>query len=167
MYKNKEFEYHYCMNNYNLIKNILLTFGLVLLVAGLGTLFTQLGMPWFDSLLKPTEWIPDYVIPIVWTVIYICIAVVLFLWTQNEGVPRQVVVLFVINGLLNILWCLIFFTFNSLFLGMVFILLNLVFAIYLLMSVEKYRTIYARAILIYPVWLLIATSLNIAVWILN
>ena len=139
MYKNKEFEYHYCMNNYNLIKNILLTFGLVLLVAGLGTLFTQLGMPWFDSLLKPTEWIPDYVIPIVWTVIYICIAVVLFLWTQNEGVPGQVVVLFVINGLLNILWCLIFFTFNSLFLGMVFILLNLVFAIYLLMSVEKYK----------------------------
>lgn len=155
------------MNKNNLIKNILLSFGSVLIVAGLGTLFTQLGMLWFDSLIKPDKWIPDYVIPIVWTVIYACVAVVLFLWSQKEGVPNQVVVLFVINGLLNVLWCLIFFTLNSLFLGVVFILLNLVFAIYLLMSVEKYRPLYARAILIYPVWLLIATSLNLAVWILN
>ena len=155
------------MNNFNLIKNILLSFGIVLLVAGLGTLFTQLGMPWFDSLTKPSEWVPDYIIPVVWTVIYLCVAVVLFLWAQNPGVPNQVVVLFVINGILNVLWCLLFFTLNSLILGIIAILLNLVFAIYLLMSVEKYRPIYARALLIYPVWLLIATSLNMAVWILN
>ena len=155
------------MNNFNLIKNILLSFGIVLLVAGLGTLFTQLGMPWFDTLNKPSEWVPSYIIPIVWTVIYLCAGVVLFLWSQNQGVPNQVVVLFVINGILNVLWCLVFFTLNSLLLGVVAILLNLVFAIYLLMSVEKYRPIYARALLIYPVWLLIATSLNMAVWILN
>lgn len=155
------------MNNFNLIKNLLLSFGIVLVVAGLGTLFTQLGMPWFDALNKPTEWIPAYIIPIVWTIIYLCVAVVLFLWSQNPGVPNQVIVLFAINGILNVLWCLLFFTINSLILGVIAILFNLVFAIYLLMSIEKYRPLYARALLIYPVWLLIATSLNMAVWILN
>ena len=155
------------MQNTNLLKNILLSFGIVILVAGLGTLFSQMGMAWFDALNKPTEWAPNFIFPLAWTLIYLCVAIVLFFWSQNEGVPNQVVVLFVINGVLNVLWCLVFFTLNSLFLGLVFILLNLVFAIYLLMSIEKYRPLYARALLVYPVWLLLATTLNIAVWILN
>ena len=154
-------------NTKSLIKNILLSFGLVLIVAGLGTLFTQLGMDWFDLLSKPTEWIPNYVIPIVWTIIYLIAGIVLFMWLQHDTMDKSLAILFGINGLLNILWCLVFFTFNSLFLGLVVILINLVFAIYLVIQIDKYRPIYARALLIYPVWLLIATCLNLAVWILN
>lgn len=154
-------------NTKSLIKNILLSFGLVLIVAGLGTLFTQLGMDWFDLLTKPTEWIPNYVIPIVWTIIYLIAGIVLFMWLQHDTMDKSLAILFGINGLLNILWCLVFFTFNSLFLGLVVILINLVFAIYLVIQIDKYRPLYARALLIYPVWLLIATCLNLAVWILN
>ena len=154
-------------NSKNLIKNILLSFGLVIVVAGLGTLFTQLGMDWFDTLIKPSEWIPNYVIPIVWTVIYLTAGIVLFMWLQHDTMDKSLATLFIINGVLNILWCLVFFTFNSLLLGLVVILINLVFAIYLVIQIDKYRPIYARALLIYPVWLLIATGLNLAVWILN
>ena len=154
-------------NSKNLIKNILLSFGLVIVVAGLGTLFTQLGMDWFDTLIKPSEWIPNYVIPIVWTVIYLTAGIVLFMWLQHDTMDKSLATLFIINGILNILWCLVFFTFNSLLLGLVVILINLVFAIYLVIQIDKYRPIYARALLIYPVWLLIATGLNLAVWILN
>lgn len=154
-------------NSKNLIKNILLSFGLVLVVAGLGTLFTQLGMDWFDTLIKPSEWIPNYVIPIVWTVIYLTAGIVLFMWLQHDTMDKSLATLFIINGILNIIWCLVFFTFNSLLLGLVVILINLVFAIYLVIQIDKYRPIYARALLIYPVWLLIATGLNLAVWILN
>ena len=154
-------------NSKNLIKNILLSFGLVLVVAGLGTLFTQIGMDWFDTLIKPSEWIPNYVIPIVWTVIYLTAGIVLFMWLQHDTMDKSLATLFIINGILNIIWCLVFFTFNSLLLGLVVILINLVFAIYLVIQIDKYRPIYARALLIYPVWLLIATGLNLAVWILN
>ncbi len=153
--------------NKNLIKNIVLTFGSVILVSVLGSIFVNLGMEWFDSLVKPSQWIPDYVIPIVWTVIYITAGIVLFLWANNEGIPNQIVVLFVINGVLNVLWCLVFFTLNQTFLGIVTILINFIFAVYLIMQIDKYRPIYSRALLIYPVWLLVATSLNLAVWILN
>lgn len=153
--------------NKNLIKNIVLTFGSVILVSVLGSIFVNLGMEWFDSLVKPSQWIPDYVIPIVWTVIYITAGIVLFLWANNEGISNQIVVLFVINGVLNVLWCLVFFTLNQTFLGIVTILINFIFAVYLIMQIDKYRPIYSRALLIYPVWLLVATSLNLAVWILN
>jgi len=154
-------------NNKSLIKNILLSFGVVLLVAVVGTIFTNLGMEWFDTLVKPSEWIPNYVIPIVWTVIYLIASIVIFLWLQKDGMTNEMAVIFIINGILNVLWCLVFFTFNSLFLGTVLILLNVVFAVYLVIQVDKYRPIYARALLIYPVWLFVATALNLAVWILN
>lgn len=154
------------MNNQT-IKNILLTFGSVILVAVVGTIFTNLGMEWFEGLIKPSEWLPSWIIPIVWTVIYLVASITLYLWSNSRDIPGAVIVLYIINGILNVLWCLVFFTLNSLFLGVVLILLNLVFAIYLVMQVEKYRPIYARALLVYPVWLFLATALNLAVWILN
>jgi tryptophan-rich sensory protein len=42
----------------------------VLLVALLGWVFVDIGMDWFNGLKKPSEWIPNALIPIVWTFIY-------------------------------------------------------------------------------------------------
>lgn len=146
---------------------ILVTFVPILIVAVIGSIFVNLGTEWFDSLIKPSEWIPNWVIPVVWTIIYLVASVTIFFWVRSEDISKSLVVLFVINGVLNILWCLVFFTLNQLLLGLVVILLNFIFAIYLILETDKYRPIYARALLIYPVWISIATFLNVAVWILN
>ena len=56
------------------IKNnlsIILTWAFILVVAVLGSIFVNLGMEWFNELFKPKEWIPNFVIPIVWTIIYV------------------------------------------------------------------------------------------------
>ena len=36
----------------------------IFFVAGIGSIFVNLGMEWFNTLLKPNEWIPNFVIPI-------------------------------------------------------------------------------------------------------
>lgn len=139
----------------------------VILVAGLGTLFTQLGMDWFNTLQKPTQWIPGFVIPIVWTVIYISFATILFLWQQNKTLPTKTVVLLAINGILNVLWCLVFFTLNQLFLGNIIIVINTIFGFVLVKDIYKQNNLYGYILSLYPVWLSLATTLNTAVWILN
>lgn len=139
----------------------------VILVAVLGTIFTQLGMQWFENLKKPTQWIPSFVIPIVWSVIYISVIIVLFLWQNKKPLTTENIVLFAINGFLNVLWCLVFFTFNSLFLGNVIIVINALFAIRLIFEICKEGSIYGLWLSIYPIWLCVATTLNLAVWILN
>ena len=136
-------------------------------VAGLGTLFVQLGSNWFDGLTKPAEWVPNIVIPIVWTVIYILAIIVLVLWINKGTINKNVVWLFIINGALNILWCLVFFTLNQLLLGLIVIIFNLLFAVKLLVSIFNDNNYYGWLLGIYPVWLMIATALNTAVWILN
>jgi len=148
-------------------KNIIITLVSILIVAGLGTLFAQLGMGWFDGLDKPTEWIPSWIIPIVWTVIYLLFVYVLIKWQNKKPLTKENIILLVINGVLNILWCLVFFTLHQLFLGNVVIIINTLFALRLYFEICKEDAMSGLIISLYPIWLCIATTLNIALWILN
>ena len=151
----------------NQTKNIIISFVAIILVAVLGSIFANLGMDWFNSLIKPSEWIPNIIIPIIWTIIYLSFAVINFLWIKKTGIPKNVIILMVINGLLNILWCLTFFTLEELFIGNIVIIVNLVLAFTLIIKIHKTEKLYSYLLSIYPIWLAIATTLNLAVWILN
>lgn len=146
---------------------IIISFVTIALVAGLGSLFVNLGMSWFDALQKPTQWLPNIVIPIVWTIVYGAFAVVNFFWIKNSFITKTTTTLMFANAFLNLLWCLSFFTFNLAFLGNIIIIFNLIAGILLWISIYKENKIYAYVLSIYPVWLSIATTLNLALWILN
>jgi tryptophan-rich sensory protein len=96
------------------------------LVAVLGSVFVALGMDWYSTLIKPTQWPPGFLFGVVWTVIYVLTAITLFIWQKHSKVPTAVYVLFIINGILNVLWCLFYFTLNLLFLSVIAIILNLI-----------------------------------------
>ena len=139
----------------------------VILVAGLGSLFVNLGMEWFNALTKPSQWIPNIVIPIVWTIIYVLASIILVLRINREEDNRAINALFIINGILNVLWCLFFFTLKLTFIGNIVIILNLVLAYLLVIHLFKERKLYGYLLSIYPLWVSIATTLNTALWILN
>ena len=139
----------------------------VIVVAVLGTIFVNIGMPWFESLAKPSQWIPNFVIPLVWTVIYFLFAIVLFLWQGNEPLELHTFVLLVANGALNVLWCFVFFALKLTFLGNIVIIFNLIAGFLLVSNTFKTNKLFGYALAIYPVWLSIATTLNLAIWILN
>ena len=139
----------------------------IIIIAVLGAIFTHLGMQWYEGLTKPTQWIPSFVIPILWTVIYLSFIVALWLWQNKKPLTRETIVLLAINGFLNVPWCLVFFTLKSLFLGNVIIVINVLFAIKLLFEICKDRPLYGLWLSIYPTWLCVAATLNLAVWILN
>lgn len=139
----------------------------IVLVAGLGSIFVNLGMDWFNALTKPTQWIPNIVIPIVWSIVYLSFLVILFLYQRKNFLPQRTIIYLAINGFLNVIWCLVFFTLNLTFLGNIVIILNLIFAYLLIFDIKKTNKIYYYILSIYPVWISIATTLNLALWILN
>ena len=139
----------------------------VILVAILGSVLVNLGMEWFNELNKPSQWISNLIIPIMWTIIYTITAVILFLWYRKGEIPKTTLILFVVNGILNVLWCLTFFTLKLTFIGNIVIVLNLIAGVLLWVSVNKYEKIYSYFLSIYPIWLSIATTLNLTFWILN
>lgn len=139
----------------------------VIFVAVMGTIFVNLGMDWFDSLNKPSEWVPNIVIPIIWTIIYILFAIYLWFAIKNDRLDNETIILLVANGVLNILWCLFFFTLNSLLWGLIAIIINLIIAAVLLIQMQQKDKFFSYFLTVYPVWLSIATCLNLACWILN
>lgn len=146
---------------------VLITVLSIVVVAVLGSVFVNLGMTWFNSLDRPSQGISNIVIPIVWTIIYITFGIVLSFWIYKSSIPRQVILWLVINGVLNIVWCLVFFTLELTFVGDIVIILNLIAGIILFIQVYKIKPLYAIITSIYPIWLSIATTLNTALWILN
>ena len=73
----------------NNVLRIISVFASIILVAVLGSVFVNLGTDWFNGLIKPTQWIPNWVIPVVWTIIYITFAVVLLIWSGKEEIPKS------------------------------------------------------------------------------
>lgn len=149
-----------------LLYQILSTIGIVV-VALLGSVFVGLGMAWFNGLLKPTQWLPNFVIPVVWTIIYLLEIITLWILIGRKKMSKDLAVWFVINGILNVLWCLVFFALKLTFIGNVVIVLNLVAGFLLFVKLQKSNLLVSKLMLIYPLWLSIATTLNLALWVLN
>ena len=139
----------------------------IVIVAVLGSVFVRLGMPWYNALDKPTQWVPNILIPIVWTIIYIATGVILIIWQNKAKIPTHTIILLAINGVLNILWCLLFFTLHLTLVGNIAILINLILAYILIVDIYTSNKLYAYILALYPVWVTIATTLNTAMWILN
>ena len=82
-----------------------------LLVASLGATITDLG-PWYRDLVKPSWQPPDWLFGPVWTVIFaLCALSAAMGWRDAPSRTARdwVIVLFALNGLLNLLWSLLFF----------------------------------------------------------
>jgi tryptophan-rich sensory protein len=80
-------------------------------VAMVGGLLTDIG-PWYQNLRKPSWQPPDWVFGPTWTTIFVLAAVSATLaWRSaaDAATQRQVVVLFMLNACLNVLWSALFF----------------------------------------------------------
>lgn len=56
----------------------------VIAVAVTGSIFTYIGQQWYGTLDKPSQWPPNYLFPIVWSVIYLLTFVTLCNVSQQK-----------------------------------------------------------------------------------
>jgi len=86
-----------------LIISIIICFG----AAGLGSLVTDPRIPdWYAQLSKPSWTPPDWVFGPVWTALYICMAVSVWLVWREAGAAaaKLPIALFAVQLVLNSLW---------------------------------------------------------------
>lgn len=145
------------------IKKYVLPLLFIIFVAGVGYLFTSYGMTWYKTLKKPTEWLGSMVFVVVWSTIYS----LFYIYCIRNEYNNKTLNLLLINGILNVLWCLLYFVINTLLGGLIVIIVNLFLAVYLVFEIYKYNKLYGYILSIYPLWIAIATTLNLATFILN
>lgn len=124
---------------------------------------------WFSSLDKPFLNPPNFVFMPVWIILYISLAVFLWMIDKQPYTPltRKANQLFILQLVLNFMWTPIFFGMHSIVGGLI-LLFILDFLVFRLIRVSfKINKICAFIIIPYFAWLLFATYLNLSIFILN
>lgn len=138
---------------------------IVTLLGGiLVALITMDGMGAYSALEKPMLTLPAWLFPVVWTILYILMAI---------GASRYALKSKMISGvyflqlIVNYLWSIIFFNFNAYLFAFFWLLLLL--ALVIIMTWQFYKVDKLAGLLQIPyiLWLAFAGYLNIMVYLLN
>ena len=155
---------------FNEIVKLVTAFAASFLAAIIGSVFTIPGITtWYASLNKPFFTPPDWLFAPAWTVLYILMAVALFLvWRLPKSKPRDsAIALFAGQLIMNVLWSLGFFGFHNILLGAALILVLLALIVLTTYEFYKLSKPAAYAMVPYVLWVCFATCLNVAVFFLN
>lgn len=121
----------------------------------------------YDNLNKPFLSPPQLAFPIVWTILYILMGISFGILSEKNLLDSKSKFLYYFQLLINALWSIFFFVFEwRLFAFIWIILLDIVV---ILMTINFYKKNKLAGILQIPyiIWILFATYLNLAFYLLN
>lgn len=148
-------------------------FLIIILTEALGFLSGFLAMSnqgLYENLVKPSFSPPGWVFPIVWSILYLLMAIAFYrVWLNGKAgknVKRAVKYYFIQFGL-NLMWTVIFFRFKLYGLAFIELLLMLIFI--LLTTFQFYKIDKKAGLLMIPyiIWVSFAGVLNYAIWMFN
>ncbi|WP_102961360.1 TspO/MBR family protein [Mangrovicella endophytica] len=138
---------------------------LSLLVAATGILFRP-GR-WYETLQKPSWTPPNRAFPIIWTVLYVMIAVSGWLVYNRVGLATWPFTAFAVQLVLNAAWSPLFFGIRRPALALVDILLLWCAIVWTIVLFAGVSAVAAWLLVPYLVWVSIAAALNLSVWTRN
>lgn len=147
-----------------LIYSLLITLG----VGALSGFLTRESMQQYQGLNKPPLSPPSFLFPIVWTILYILMAVSAFqVYESDKDCRKPALTVYGIQLAVNFIWPIIFFNLHAYLFA--FIWLILLWALVLAMILLFYRCSHCAAYLQIPylLWITFAAYLNYSVWMLN
>ena len=123
---------------------------------------------WYPLLRRSSITPPNIVFPIVWSILYFLMAVSAGLVSGVAHERRGVIlVVFVVQLLLNFLWCITFFAMRNPLLGLIDILLLDAVVLFYIIITFKVNRLASLLFVPYIAWLAIATYLNAYIYLHN
>lgn len=132
--------------------------------AATGALF-QPG-DWYKSLNKPRWTPPDWLFPVAWTVLYLCMSVAAAR-VAMAGNAGQALALWSVQIALNALWTPVFFGLRRLGAGLVIIFLLWLAVAATMLAFWQVDRIAGMLFAPYLLWVSVAGALNRSVWVRN
>jgi tryptophan-rich sensory protein len=140
--------------------------GTTLAVAAVGSIATGGGQAWYDTLDKPSFTPPDATFGIVWTILYVLIAVAGWIAWRATDDPRPTIA-WAVQMALNLLWTAVFFGLEAPW-PAVGVIVALIGALIATIAVFRQVAPVAAVLMVpYLLWVLFAAALNIGVAVLN
>lgn len=144
----------------------LVIFGTLTAFAALSGVYFEPGQ-WYQGLIKP-GWTPaDWLFPLLWSALYLAIAVAGWRVWRRTGPVSLSLVLWFAQLALNVAWSWLFFGLHLPLLAFVDIVLLLLFIVLFCVSAFSFDRVAALLLLPYGFWIAFVAALNFSVWKLN
>lgn len=101
--------------------------------------------------------VDGWVFPIVWSILYILMGISSYIVRDN----KELMSIYKVNLVINLLWPIIFFTFNFKIFGFFWILLLILVVGYMMYKFYNKNKISAYLLIPYLLWLIFASILNL------
>lgn len=121
----------------------------------------------YNSLQKPFLAPPSIVFPIVWTILYILMGISYGILKSNNLTNQQIDWIYYIQLGVNALWSIFFFVFKWRLFAFIWIILLTVLVIIMIIKFYNKNKVAGLLQIPYLLWVLFASYLNIAIYILN
>ena len=121
----------------------------------------------YSDLSKPFLSPPGFIFPIVWSILYILMGISYGLLVKKDLNTSEVQNIYYLQLLVNLIWPILFFTFNLRLFSFLWILLLDFLIIIMIIQFYKKNKISAILQLPYLFWSLFASYLNLGIYILN
>ena len=146
-----------------------LRFLLVLLPWFIGGLIFKYDKTYYDVLIIPTFALKPVFISIVWSILYILIAISIFKLSYKVNIPKESDYFYVLvtNYLANQLFLYGFFNLKSPFLGFVLTTITLISSIFLFLENKKLDKSSSFFLIPYIIFSVYAFILSLAIYIMN
>ncbi|WP_251449129.1 TspO/MBR family protein [Vermiculatibacterium agrestimuris] len=139
-------------------------------VGGLSALLTKDGMERFLTLRQPPLSPPQWVFPVVWTLLFFLMGVASYLVSVGEDVrgdKRRALTLYALQLGANFLWTILFFNLGRYLLAFVWLLFLWVLILCTLRLFWRLSRPAGLLLLPYLLWVAFAGYLNFGIWLLN
>lgn len=147
----------------------LLKFLIIALPWFIGGLIFRSDTTFYKSLNKPVFAPPSIVFPIVWTILYILIALSIYLIYKDNNykdIPNYNKTL-LINYFSNQIFSFLFFTIKSPFLALIDTIIVLISSLFLYYESKELNKISAKLLIPYIIWNVFASILIISIFFIN
>lgn len=139
-------------------------------VAAASAFFTNNSMEKYKNYNKPILSPPDWLFPIVWSILFILMAISAYIIYTSDATKKEktdALFLYFLQLVINFFWTIIFFSLNQRLLGFLWIILLWVVVIFMIITFYKIKPIAAYLNIPYLLWLSFAAYLNLGIYVLN
>jgi len=124
----------------------------------------------YENLIKPTFSPPGLVFPIIWSILYLLMAIAFYrIWLSGKAGKdvRSAMKYYFFQFGLNLMWTVIFFRFKLYGLAFIELLLMLIFILLTTFQFYKIDKIAGLLMIPYIIWVSFAGILNYTIWMFN
>ena len=144
----------------------MISLGIVGLAALISYLWNDAQGEWYASLIKPSFQPPDFLFGIVWGILYVLVAIDLFLLLR-EGDTAKIIYPLTLTLFLGALWNYAFFEKQNLAAGVAVLALAVASCIYTTWQADRKKPLYGWLLLPWLLWQSFALVLNYTTYMIN